>query len=569
MGVVYSAKHELLNNLVALKLLLPEIAKDKEAVTRFLNEGRATARLQSSHVVRVMDVGMSGSSPFMVMELLAGEDLAQLLEKRGKLKITETVDFLIEAMEGLSHAHTAGIVHRDLQPSNLFLAEGEEDARTLKVVDFGISKTMGTSGSITSTAAVLGSPAYMAPEQLRSSKRVDARADIWSLGVIAFELLTGQLPFGGETIGEIFANVLEKTPPRPRQLREEIPGKLEEVVMRCLEKSPDARFPNVGELAGAISRFGTGRCDALVAAIEKKLGALGSGVPPVRSPSASVPDLELVPRAVSVNAPTISASSSGSLPAVRSKPEAPVQAGGFGAFDWEDDVASAPLMTIDEVAAPRSPVSKPVAAPPKVSSPPISGPKALPPAVSSSPKAIPSSRARDVLESDAMRTLAPVIVNGFVALLVTALLWRFVPSSNGWKMLAIMPSATDGTSIGTSIAFSVVFALSCLGAALTGLLGHTRRWALIVAAIGLLVMTIGMLIVTASTTPAGQIGPKPSGGFLVPIGATLLFVGGTVMLLGRARERWLDGDRGVSTAMAAVAGALLYVGIQLFAGALT
>ena len=555
MGVVYAARHELLHHDVALKLLLPEVAKDKEAVARFLNEGRATARLQSSHVVRVIDVGLAGTAPFMVMELLAGEDLAQMLEKRGKLQITETVDFLIEAMEGLSHAHAAGIIHRDLKPSNLFLALGDEDVRTLKVVDFGISKTMGSAGAnITTTAAVLGSPAYMAPEQLRSSKRVDARADLWSLGVIAYELLTGRLPFDGETVGEIFANILEKPPSPPRSVRQEIPGKLEEAILRCLEKSVEARFHNVAELAGAISRFGTGRCDALVTAIEKKLGAVPNGTA-VRAPSTSVPDLELAPvRSANPNAATIAASSSGSVPAApRSKPSVPMPTTGFGAFDFDDEeLAGAKLLTVDEVASPR---------------PARSNPAPLPP-----PGAVTSQRPRGqrppaFYASDALRVGVPVIANGFATLLVASLLWRFLATPSGWRVLAIVPSATDGTSIATSSVLAAVFAVACLASALGGLLGRSRRWGLVLGAIGLLVMAIGMLIVVASTTPAGQIGPKPTGAFLVPIGMPLLPVGVMVSVLGAAHERWLDGDRAVSIAMAVAAGGLLYCAIQLFAGA--
>ncbi len=530
MGVVYAAKHELLNNAVALKLLLPEVAKDKEAVARFVHEGRATARLQSPHVVRVMDVGMAGEAPFLVMELLSGVDLSQLLSKKGKFLITETVDYLLEAMEGLSHAHAAGIIHRDLKPSNLFLANNEDETHTIKVVDFGISKSMGAnSGNITSTAAVLGSPAYMAPEQLRSSKRVDARADIWSLGVIAFELLTGTIPFDGETVGEIFANVLQKAPTRPRQLRVEVPGQLEEAIIRCLQKSPDERFPNVGELAGAIARYGTGRCDPIVASIEKRFGALGASVLPVRAPSSSVPDLGVSVRAgaVTISAPPTSGPKL--PPAPISSPMA------SGSFDFdESDIGPTNLVTWDEASKPRT-QSRPV-----VSRPPPST------TISSMP---PLKRAPIPASAHDMSWVVAAVLHAVAMLVVLGVLRRFVTTEGGWHPMALLP--TEGAPCAL---VGGVLAIACIATGVYALKRSSPSWGLAIIALGLFAMAVGMLMVAVSTT---------DGLSVATLGPPIIALGAAVLSLTRARNDWLDGERLLPPVLALAAGGLVFCALQL------
>ena len=535
MGIVYAARHELLNNVVALKLLLPQVAKDKEAVARFLHEGRATARLQSAHVVRVMDVGMVGEAPFLAMELLAGEDLSQILETRGRFLITETVDHLLEAMEGLSHAHAAGIIHRDLKPSNLFLTHNEDDSRTIKVVDFGISKSMGKdSGNITSTAAVLGSPAYMAPEQLRSSKRVDARADIWSLGVIAFELLTGAIPFEGETVGEIFANVLERAPRRPGQLRVEIPGKLEEAILRCLQKSPDARFPNVGELAGAIARFGTGRCDGLIAGIEKKFGTPGVGLDPMRSPS--IPDLD-----VTSAPPPKPKSSAPKLP--------PVPISATGNFDFDDEMSGPSLMTMDEVASPRSR--------PSLGPSPTSSASIRVPAVSARPRAAPSAT------SDAFREwLLPIALHGAIVVATLALLRRFAPTHGAWSVLAFVPGTTEGAASSSSAIVGGAFAVACVLTSIVAISSRSARWGFIVATLGMLVMSLGMFLIVGASS-GGLVGVSSGEKTFVAIGAPVVALGVGIACLGKARDLWRDDERALPPLLAAVAGGIFFCALQL------
>ncbi len=268
MGVVVAAHHELLDQHVAVKLLYQDIA-DREAQSRLLLEARACAKLQSEHVARVIDVDTGADGlPFIVMELLEGADLCQIADARGALPRWLVADYILQALEGLAHAHSRGIVHRDLKPSNLFLANRADGSQVLKILDFGISKSSDPapdrggerkrSMQLTGGEAVLGSPPYMSPEQVRSPKTVDARTDIWSLGVVMYELLTNSMPFGGTQMNETFAQILERDPQPLRNIVSTIPEGLERVVMRCLSKNRDHRFADVGELARALVAYGSG-----------------------------------------------------------------------------------------------------------------------------------------------------------------------------------------------------------------------------------------------------------------------------------------------------------------------
>lgn len=267
MGVVVAAHHEWLEQNVAIKLLYQEEA-DREAQERLINEARASARIQSDHVARVLDVDVDPNGlPFIVMELLDGADLCEICDARGALPRWLVVDYMLQALEGLAHAHARGIVHRDLKPSNLFLANRSDGSQILKILDFGISKSLDpgeASGErrrvqqLTGGRTVLGSPPYMSPEQVRSPKSIDHRTDIWSLGVVMYELLTNSMPFGGEEVGETFAQILEKEPTPIRALVTGAPEGLEQVVMRCMTRDRDRRFQDVAELAAALVPFGSG-----------------------------------------------------------------------------------------------------------------------------------------------------------------------------------------------------------------------------------------------------------------------------------------------------------------------
>jgi serine/threonine protein kinase len=294
MGAVLSAQHELLGQRIAIKFLLGEIAQNPEAVARFNNEARNAFKIQSEHVCRVMDVGTERGMPFMVMEFLEGLDLSQLLEKRGALPVEEAVDYVLQGLEAIAQAHALGIVHRDLKPANLFLHTRTDGSTIVKVLDFGIAKAANPFGDpsgnhgLTSTKSMLGSPLYMSPEQLRSAKNVDARADIWALGVILYELLTGTVPFNGETLGELFISILEQPPMPVAHKRPDVPQLLSDAVMRCLLRSVDQRFLNVAELAQAIAPCAPARS---YVSVERVTQALGLPKPSVVMPNqGSMPD---------------------------------------------------------------------------------------------------------------------------------------------------------------------------------------------------------------------------------------------------------------------------------------
>lgn len=257
MGVVLAARHETLGSRFALKLLNAELADQNVHVERFFREARTAATLRSPHTVRVMDYGpLEDGTPYMVMEYLEGENLSSLVEREGGLGVANAVDFTIQACEALAEAHALGLIHRDVSLKNLFLTTTHDGKRFVKVLDFGLVKLPPSSAkSLTSQDIVFGSPHYMSPEQLRSAKNVDARTDVWSLGICLYEMLAGHPPFDARSGAEVCAKILkEEVPP----LVGVVPGvspMLEAVVRKCLEQSAEARFSTIGELALALEPF--------------------------------------------------------------------------------------------------------------------------------------------------------------------------------------------------------------------------------------------------------------------------------------------------------------------------
>ncbi|HEX4340511.1 MAG TPA: serine/threonine-protein kinase [Polyangiaceae bacterium] len=264
MGIVVSARHMQLGQQVAIKLLrLNGLEPDRqlEARARFLREGQAAAGLASDHVVKIHDVGtLDSGEPFMVMELLKGDDLAKIIDRQGEAPIEVAVDYVLQACHAVAEAHSSGIVHRDLKPSNLFVSIRSDGRATVKVLDFGISKTTGLGadgfdGNLTDTRSVVGSPYYMSPEQVRDAKRVDGRTDIWSLGTILYELISSEPVFNASTLPGICAAIAADTPRSLCEGRPTFPPELDKIIAKCLEKNPDNRYQTIAELMNALEPF--------------------------------------------------------------------------------------------------------------------------------------------------------------------------------------------------------------------------------------------------------------------------------------------------------------------------
>jgi len=296
MGIVVAATHIHLDQRVALKFLLPTALAHSDVVARFAREARSAVKIQSEHVAKVLDVGtLSNGAPYMVMEYLDGEDLERLLARVGPLPVQDAVDYVMQACEAVAEAHGYGIVHRDLKPANLFLASRANGRPVVKVLDFGISKSLNKADvSLTKTSAVMGSPLYMSPEQMASARHADVRSDIWALGIILYEVLTQRLAFTADSMPELVVAVLHRTPDSLRAARPDVPQGLEAVVMHCLEKEPARRFPDIAALASALAPYGRDGSGELVERIShslerRSLPAVPSTTGPVLDASVSAP----------------------------------------------------------------------------------------------------------------------------------------------------------------------------------------------------------------------------------------------------------------------------------------
>jgi serine/threonine-protein kinase len=306
MAVVLAGTHVELDAPIAIKVLLPARAGNQDAVRRFLTEARAAAKLKSANVARIHDVGVLGrregpALPFIVMERLDGVDLATLMGQHKKLPVEEAVDYIRQACVGLAEAHALSIIHRDIKPANLFLTRTREGAPLVKVLDFGISKTLAAAAThekraITSDQEVMGSPGYMSPEQVTNARDVDPRTDIWSLGIVLHELVSGKEAMSGDEIHEIFASILHG---QPATLDDDVPDEVQTIIMRCLEKDRNRRYQTIEQLG-----------EALAHALDRP-----QGVPQPRSLASRVPVLAGIGAAVALAA--------GILVVARGRPEPP------------------------------------------------------------------------------------------------------------------------------------------------------------------------------------------------------------------------------------------------------
>ncbi|MFO0761083.1 MAG: protein kinase [Byssovorax sp.] len=255
MGSLWVARHAQLDVEVAIKFIDPKQAGSAVARQRFEREAKAAATLRNAHVVHVQDYGVDGDLPYLVMELLHGEDLGRRLDREKRLSLQAAAKILHQTARGLRKAHEAGVVHRDLKPANIFLARTDEDEEVVKILDFGIAKETGAVlvGEGTKTGELMGSPHYMSPEQVRGSKDLDHRSDLWSLGVILFRAVTGRLPFASQVLGAVIAHILADPIPRASEVAPDLPSALDGFFLRAFSRDKTQRFQSAREMSEAFT----------------------------------------------------------------------------------------------------------------------------------------------------------------------------------------------------------------------------------------------------------------------------------------------------------------------------
>jgi serine/threonine-protein kinase len=297
MGAVYEAQHLVVKRRFAVKLLRPELAKNTEAIARFRREAEAAGALESEHVAAVTDFGEApDGAPYIVMEYLVGESVAALLEREGPLPVPRAVSILLQVCRGLEVAHDAGIVHRDLKPDNLFVIKRTDGSDLVKILDFGIAKLQGgaTGVQVTRTGSAPGTPHYMAPEQARGEKAIDRRTDIYALGVILYELLSGERPHPGDSYNAILAHILTKQPAPLATVRTGLPDGLPRVVHRALAADPNERPESAVEFAKSIASFVGREVVPVRSQLELRVAPAGSRT--VATPDTSLRSVERPPK---------------------------------------------------------------------------------------------------------------------------------------------------------------------------------------------------------------------------------------------------------------------------------
>jgi eukaryotic-like serine/threonine-protein kinase len=363
MGIVVAATHVQLDRKVAIKFLLPAALANPDIVARFSREARAASKIESEHVARVIDVGvLESGAPFMVMEHLEGRDLAARVAEQGVLSVEEMARYVLQACEALAEAHAAGIVHRDLKPANLFLAQRADRSTSVKVLDFGISKAPVGSGGTTNTQAIMGSPHYMSPEQLMSSKHVDHRSDVWSLGIVMYEALTGSPPFLGEQMPEIVAKILQAPTPRVSDTRPEVPPEVDAIITKCTAKNAADRYSSVAHLARALAPFAPDSARS----VDRISRVLNATEPPPASPPISTAAAPTPAGATSNDAPSGTTGWGATQAAIPRRKMSPLifVLGGAAILFTAGIFAVARFSKSSAVAAPPQATTDPVALPP-------------------------------------------------------------------------------------------------------------------------------------------------------------------------------------------------------------
>src|SRR5262245_17883979 len=307
MGSVYEATHTEIGKRVAVKVLSPLIAAVPGARARFLREAQLTSRVRHPHIVDVADMGSDGGNTYLVMEFLHGEDLAQRLERLGPVGVEELADIMLPVCSAVAAAHAAGITHRDLKPQNIFLASGTRRVHP-KVLDFGISKgndAVTQAGTLTGTGAMIGTPYYLAPEQIMDSKSAGSASDQYALGIILYECLTGKRPYDGENLFMVFQGIVGGNPRRPRELRPDLPSEIEDVVLRAMKSDPKQRFSTIEDFGRALLPFASNRA-RLIWEEAFSAGPGGENAPPGRPSIAVLPTPAPPTRASTLMPPGVS-----------------------------------------------------------------------------------------------------------------------------------------------------------------------------------------------------------------------------------------------------------------------
>ncbi len=254
MGAVYLAEHPLIGKRVALKVIHRELAGNKEVVQRFFQEAKAVTRIGHEHIVEIHDFGVTPEGDhFYIMEYLEGKTLAQVLSAERILDTRRALHIAAQIASALGAAHSSGVIHRDLKPDNVMLIDRLGDKDFVKLLDFGLAKMFASNSAVKTAAGVLlGTPQYMSPEACESRATVDGRTDIYAIGILLFQMCTGRLPFDGESMGEVLVKQIQQLPPAPRAINPNLPPAVEQLILRCLAKNPDARFPTMAQLREAL-----------------------------------------------------------------------------------------------------------------------------------------------------------------------------------------------------------------------------------------------------------------------------------------------------------------------------
>jgi hypothetical protein len=380
-SLVLRARDRLLDQPVAIKILRTDVGFARDMETRLMREARAIAQLSSQHVVRILDVGtVDTGAPFLVMELLHGTDLDAVLTRHRLLPPGLAVDYILQACDAFAEAHARGIVHRDIKPSNLFVVDRSDGAKIVKVLDFGISKssTPDEELSLTQTALLLGTPAYMAPEQMRSARLADARSDIWALGVVLYQLVEGRMPLKGDNFADLVV-AASTLPHEPMTVAPE----LAPVIARCLAKAPDDRYANMAELAASLAGFTAGEIGRACVTRTARVLGIAPRIPlPISTSVAVVPPAASPWRIAIIAAVAAAIAIPATLLLARGREPAPPESSGRPVPAAVAPAAVAPAAVEPTPAAPTPPPvvpPPPTPPPPQTAPPPTAPPPTTPP----------------------------------------------------------------------------------------------------------------------------------------------------------------------------------------------